>query len=179
MIHKYSCIKDSQILIFGDRNHAEMATLVGQTNGRAIVITSKNDLQQVNFSKKIYLFSQTTMSVNDFKKIIMEIKNRMVSSIMFFPFNTICRQILNRLHNLCKFASQHNLILFVAGEKSSNGRVLLNECKRINPNTYFVSNENDIQSKWIDGIESIGICGSTSTPKWLMEKVALSLISYY
>lgn len=92
---------------------------------------------------------------------------------MFFSFNTICRHVVNRFFHIQKFASKHNIVLFVAGEKSSNGEVLLNECKKINPNTYLISNEKDIYFKWFNKKESIGICGATSTPIWLMEKIAL------
>jgi len=167
--------KKSQIVIFGRTGHAEVNALVGQTKGNAIVIECKNDIQQIDFSKNIYLFSQTTMSIDDFKEIVKEIENKITHSIMFFSFDTICRQVANRIHCLRKFAVQHNLVLFVAGGKSSNGKVLFNECKKVNLNTYFISNEKDIQSVWFNGIKSVGICGSTSTPKWLMEKIALSL----
>lgn len=171
--------KKSQIVIFGRAGHAEINVLVEQTKGNAIIIGCKNDIQQINFSKNIYLFSQTTMSVDDFKEIVKEIKSKTTPSIMFFSFNTICRQVANRIHYIRKFAAQHNLILFIAGEKSSNGKVLFNECKKTNLNTYLISSEKDIQSVWFSKIKSVGICGATSTPKWLMEKIALSLMSFH
>ncbi|BAG83390.1 4-hydroxy-3-methylbut-2-enyl diphosphate reductase [Candidatus Azobacteroides pseudotrichonymphae] len=169
----------SQIVLFGRSKHAEVSALVGQTNGNAIVIESKNDIQQIDFAKNIYLFSQTTMFVDDFKEIVKEIENKIIHPIIFSSFNTICHQMVNRINHIRKFAVQHNLLLFVAGDNSSNGTILFNECRRANLNTYLISDEKDIQSEWFNGIKSVGICGATSTPKWLMEKIALSLIPFH
>jgi 4-hydroxy-3-methylbut-2-enyl diphosphate reductase len=162
----------SQIVIFGKTGHAEVNGLVGQTGGKAIVIENKPDLNQLDFDKDIYLFSQTTMSVGDFKEIVKEIQSRINPDVRFEYFDTICRQVANRIPNIREFALRHDLILFVAGEKSSNGKVLLEECKKANPNTRLISNPENIDSEWLEGMESVGICGATSTPKWLMEEVA-------
>jgi 4-hydroxy-3-methylbut-2-enyl diphosphate reductase len=162
----------SQIVILGKIGHAEVNGLVGQTEGKAIVIEKKSDLDKLDFNRHIYLFSQTTMSLDDFKEIVEEIQSRINENVIFQSFDTICRQVSNRIPNIKQFASQHDLILFVAGEKSSNGKVLLSECKKANPNTCLISSPDDIDFRWIEGIESVGICGATSTPKWLMEDVA-------
>jgi len=162
----------AQIVIFGKNGHAEVNGLVGQTEGTAIVIEKKSDLAQLDFNRPICLFSQTTMSVNDFQEIVQEIQARIHPDVDFIYSDTICRQVANRIPNIRKFASRHNLILFVAGKKSSNGKVLLAECKKANPNTLLISNPDDIQPEWLINAESVGICGATSTPKWLMEEVA-------
>ena len=162
----------TQIVIFGKNGHAEVNGLVGQTDGTAIVIESKSDLEQLDFNRPICLFSQTTMSVNDFQEIVEEIKTRTNPEINFKYFDTICRQVANRIPNIREFASHHDLILFVAGEKSSNGKVLFAECKKANPNTLLVSAPENINPEWLIHAESVGICGATSTPKWLMEEVA-------
>jgi 4-hydroxy-3-methylbut-2-enyl diphosphate reductase len=165
--------ENSQIVIFGKIGHAEVNGLVGQTEGKAIVIEKKGDIRQLDFNKNIYLFSQTTMSVDDFKEIEKEIQSLVNENVTFHSFDTICRQVANRMPNIKNFASKHDLILFVAGAKSSNGKVLLGECKKANPNTYLISNPDDIRPEWLQGVESVGICGATSTPKWLMEEVRL------
>ncbi|GHT48993.1 4-hydroxy-3-methylbut-2-enyl diphosphate reductase [Bacteroidia bacterium] len=169
--------ENSQIVIFGKIGHAEVNGLVGQTEGTAIVIEKKEDIRQLDFNKNIYLFSQTTMSVDDFKEIEKEIRSCVNHPVIFNSFDTICRQVANRIPHIRKFASQHDLVLFVAGEKSSNGKVLLNECKKANPNTFLISNPEDIHPEWLQSIESVGICGATSTPKWLMEEVADYVLS--
>ncbi|MDR0864300.1 MAG: 4-hydroxy-3-methylbut-2-enyl diphosphate reductase [Candidatus Symbiothrix sp.] len=167
--------ENSQIVIFGKIGHAEVNGLVGQTEGKAIVIEKKEDIRQLDFNKNIYLFSQTTMSVDDFKEIEKEIQSRVNENATFHSFDTICRQVANRMPNIKNFASKHDLILFVAGAKSSNGKVLLGECKKANPNTHLISHPDDIRPEWLKDVESVGICGATSTPKWLMEEVRLSL----
>jgi 4-hydroxy-3-methylbut-2-enyl diphosphate reductase len=164
--------ENSQIVIFGKIGHAEVNGLVGQTEGTAIVIETKDDIRQLNFNKNIYLFSQTTLSVEDFKEIVQEIQARIEPPVVFHFFDTICRQVANRIPHIRKFALQHDLILFVAGKKSSNGKVLFYECQQANPNTYLISNPEDIDSAWFKNVGSVGICGATSTPKWLMEEVA-------
>jgi 4-hydroxy-3-methylbut-2-enyl diphosphate reductase len=174
-IRKYflhSDIKISTIVIFGKIGHAEVNGLVGQTEGHALVVEKKEDLNHLDFDKDIYLFSQTTMSVDDFREIVEEIQNRIGQGHRFMYFDTICRQVANRIPNIRKFAARNDLILFVAGTKSSNGKVLFGECKRANPNTRLVSGPGDIDMEWLQGVKTIGICGATSTPKWLMEDVA-------
>jgi len=163
---------DSQIVIFGKIGHAEVNGLVGQTDGKAIVIEKITDLDMLDFSKNTYLFSQTTMSVHDFKEIVAEIQKRIHNDVSFGYFDTICRQVANRIPHIREFAARHDLILFVAGEKSSNGKVLLGECIKANANTHLISNPDDINLQWLENVQSVGICGATSTPKWLMEDVA-------
>ncbi|MDR1682223.1 MAG: 4-hydroxy-3-methylbut-2-enyl diphosphate reductase [Candidatus Symbiothrix sp.] len=177
-IYQSSDREQSQIVIFGKIGHAEVNGLVGQTEGKALVIEKKTDLDQLNFTKTIYLFSQTTMSVNDFKEIVQEIQSRIRKGVEFHYFDTICRQVANRIPNIKKFAAEHDLVLFVAGKKSSNGKVLLEECKKANANTHLISGTEDIYPEWLQGVDSVGICGATSTPKWLMEDVKLSLSRY-
>ena len=169
---------DSQIVIFGKIGHAEVNGLVGQTDGKAIVIEKITDLDLLDFSKNIYLFSQTTMSVNDFKEIVAEIQCRIHKDVDFRYFDTICRQVANRIPHIREFAARHDLILFVAGEKSSNGKVLLGECIKANANTHLISNPGDINPQWLKDVQSVGICGATSTPKWLMEDVARKVEFY-
>jgi len=174
-IYQLSDPQKSQIVIFGKTGHAEVNGLVGQTEGTAIVIETKDDVRQLDFSKSIYLFSQTTMSVQDFKEVIREIQAHINPPVAFHSFDTICRQVANRMLHIRKFASQYDLILFVAGEKSSNGKVLLHECRQANPNTSLISGPEDIDPSWLQTVRSVGICGATSTPKWLMEEVAQSV----
>jgi 4-hydroxy-3-methylbut-2-enyl diphosphate reductase len=174
-IYQSSDCENAQIVIFGKIGHAEVNGLVGQTDGTAIVIETKNDLGQLDFHKTIYLFSQTTMSVDDFKEIVQEIQARFEPPVVFNYFDTICRQVANRIPHIRKFALQHDLILFVAGTKSSNGKVLFHECKQANPNTYLIASPEDIDPAWFEAVRSAGICGATSTPKWLMEEVAHSV----
>lgn len=163
---------NSRIVIFGKIGHAEVNGLVGQTAGKAIVIEKIADLDLLDFSKNIYLFSQTTMSVHDFKEIVAGIQTRIHKGSDFRYFDTICRQVANRIPHIREFAARHDLILFVAGEKSSNGKVLLGECIKANANTYLIASPDDIHPQWLENVESAGICGATSTPKWLMEDVA-------
>lgn len=164
--------KNAQILIFGKNGHAEVNGLVGQTNGEALVIESAADLDKVDFTRDIRLFSQTTKSIEHFQEIIVLIKERISPNADFKYFDTICRQVANRMPHLREFAATHDVVLFVSGQKSSNGKVLFEECLKINPNSYLVSDETQIKVEQIEKAETIGICGATSTPKWLMEKVA-------
>jgi 4-hydroxy-3-methylbut-2-enyl diphosphate reductase len=167
--------KNAQIVIFGKAGHAEVNGLVGQTDGNAIVIEKKDDIDNLDFNREIYLFSQTTMSLNDFRDIVETIKIRMNREVIFRYFDTICRQVANRMPNIKIFASRHDLVLFVAGKKSSNGKVLYEECLQANPNTHLISTPDEIDPEWLKGASSVGICGATSTPKWLMENVAARL----
>jgi len=167
-----------QIVIFGKNGHAEVNGLVGQTDGTAIVIENKSDLNKVDFNRSICLFSQTTMSVDEFQEIVKEIKIRTNPDVDFKYFDTICRQVANRLPDIREFSYRHDLILFVAGEKSSNGKVLFAECKKANPNTILISSPDNINPEWLISAESVGICGATSTPKWLMEEVAHKVLMH-
>ena len=167
---QYDNNQSAQIVIFGKPGHAEVLGLVGQTNSQAKVIAHFDDVETLDFGKDIYLYSQTTKSLDEFHRIIEYIQDHISPTATFRSFDTICRQVANRMPNVSGFASRHDLVLFVCGRKSSNGRVLYNECKRINPNSYQIEDPSEIQAEWLKGAVSIGICGATSTPKWLMEQ---------
>ena len=158
------------IVIFGKKGHAEVLGLVGQTDGRAVVIEQFDDVRRLDFQHDIFLFSQTTKSLDEFHRIISYIQQHIAPTATFRSFDTICRSVANRMPNISQFASRHDLILFVCGRKSSNGKVLFNECRRVNPNTHLVEGPEEIDPSWLQGVETVGICGATSTPKWLMEQ---------
>ncbi len=162
---------NKQIVIYGKNGHAEVLGLVGQTMGEAIVIESLEEAKKLDFSKNIRLYSQTTKSLDEFQKIVAYIKNHISPTATFKYFDTICRQVANRIPNIREFAATHDLIFFVSGKKSSNGKILFGECKQINPNTHFIDGIDEIDLSLLDKAESIGICGATSTPKWLMEEI--------
>jgi 4-hydroxy-3-methylbut-2-enyl diphosphate reductase len=162
----------AQIVIYGKKGHAEVNGLVGQTQGEAIVIEHEDEIENIDYSKPIYLFSQTTKSIEGFKKLVDEIKSRMDEGVDFVYYDTICRQVANRMDNIKKFAREHDLVFFVSGKKSSNGKVLFEECKKQNANTYFVSSADEVDANVLaDKPKLIGICGATSTPKWQMQEV--------
>ena len=163
---------DCQIVIYGKKGHAEVNGLVGQTDGTAIVVENEDDLNKIDFSRKVCLFSQTTKSLEGFRNIVKEIEKRIAKEAGFEYFDTICRQVANRIPQLLNFVKQYDLVFFVAGEKSSNGKFLFQECKKANPNTRFISRFEDIDLVLLQTAESIGICGATSTPKWLMVEIA-------
>ena len=161
---------DAQIVIFGKKGHAEVLGLVGQTQSTAIVIESFDEVTKLDFSRDIYLYSQTTKSLDEFHRIIDYIQSHISKEATFKSFDTICRNVANRMPNISQFATRHDLILFVCGRKSSNGKVLFNECLRVNPNTHLIEDPQEIQPEWLEGIQTVGICGATSTPRWLMEQ---------
>lgn len=160
-----------QIVIYGKAGHAEVNGLVGQTNGEAIVVENPEQLSRIDFSRDIALYSQTTMSLQGLAEMVAEINRRILPGVKFEYFDTICRQVANRVDHLRDFARRHDVILFVAGAKSSNGKVLYNECRSVNSRSHLVSNPADFRAEWLDNAGSIGICGATSTPRWLMEQV--------
>lgn len=162
---------NAQIVIYGKVGHAEVNGLMGQTHSEAIIIEKKEDLDNLDYSRKICLFSQTTKPLDGFKDIIDTIRSRMEEGVEFEFLDTICRQVSNRIPNIKEFASTHDIIFFVAGEKSSNGKVLFAESKKINPNSYFITTPDDIDVNLLKDNLSIGICGATSTPMWQMEEV--------
>ncbi len=174
---KYDEAPDAQIVIFGKPGHAEVLGLVGQTGGKARVIHHFDDVKSLDFGRDIYLYSQTTKSLDEFHRIIEYIQAHISPKAVFKSYDTICRQVANRMPNVSSFASRHDLVLFVCGRKSSNGRVLFNECRRVNPNSHLIEGPDEIKLEWLDGASTIGICGATSTPKWLMEK-CLEAIKY-
>ena len=168
---------DAQIVIFGKNGHAEVLGLVGQTKSEAIVIEHFDEVTRLNFSKDIYLYSQTTKSLDEFHRIIEYIQAHIQKGAIFKSFDTICRQVANRMPNIARFAAQHDVILFVSGRKSSNGKVLYNECKKINPNSYHIEGAKEIDMNWFKDVQTVCICGATSTPKWLMEECKTFILS--
>ena len=160
-----------QIVIYGKNGHAEVLGLVGQTGGQAIVIESAEEAKKLDFTKSIRLFSQTTKSLDEFQEIVEYIKLHISPDATFEYYDTICRQVANRMPNLREFAATHDLIFFVSGKKSSNGKMLFEECLKVNANSHLIDNEKEIDPSLLRNVESIGVCGATSTPKWLMEKI--------
>lgn len=170
--HKFNSDSvEKQIVIYGKQGHAEVNGLVGQTNNKAIVVSEIDDIKQIDFNKDIYLFSQTTQSIEEYIKIQEEIKKRLLNNNELIIHKSICGQVSNRWDELREFSKKHEVILFVSGKKSSNGRILYNVCKNENKNTYFINDSDDINTEMFNGISSVGICGATSTPRWLMEKI--------
>ncbi len=161
-----------QVVIFGKKGHAEIEGLNGQTDHNAIIIESMADVDKVDTSRPVSLYSQTTKRIEDFNGIAGLIKNKMQPEVPIEIKDTICRQVSNRVPNLKKFAKEYELILFVAGKKSSNGQYLFSICKEENPNSFIISETGEIDKSWFEGISSVGISGATSTPNWLMEEVA-------
>lgn len=174
--HNNEVENDTQIVIYGEIGHAEVNGLMGQTDSNAIVIENKADLEKLDFTKNICLFSQTTKPLDGFREVIDIISARISPDAQFEYFDTICRQVSNRIPNIKDFATKHDLILFVAGKKSSNGKVLFSECKKYNSNSYFVSSPDEIDPDVIKEGLSIGVCGATSTPKWQMEEVEKKVV---
>ena len=160
-----------QIVIYGKNGHAEVLGLVGQTGGQAIVIESAEEAKKLDFTKSIRLFSQTTKSLDEFQEIVEYIKLHISPDATFEYYDTICRQVANRMPKLREFAATHDLIFFVSGKKSSNGKMLFEECLKVNANSHLIDNEKEIDPSLLRNVESIGVCGATSTPKWLMEKI--------
>lgn len=173
---------DGQIVIYGEPGHAEVNGLIGQTLGKAILVRNEEDLAKVDFTKPVTLFSQTTKSTAGFQNMKSMIEQRShhamekeITDEFLVTNDTVCRQVSNREPQLRKFAAVHDVILFVSGKKSSNGKALFEVCKQINPHSYFISDEEEIDNSWLKNAESVGICGATSTPMWLMEKVSNSI----
>ncbi len=177
--------EDGQLVIFGEPGHAEVNGLMGQTGGKAIIVKNEDDLVHVDFSKPVYLFSQTTKSTAGFQAMKKLIEDRAYKSVekevtdeFLVTNDTVCRQVSNREPHLRKFAVEYDVILFVSGKKSSNGKALYEVCKSVNPKTYFISDVDEIDASWLENTESIGIAGATSTPMWLMQKVAETVKSH-
>lgn len=162
--------KGAQIVIFGKNGHAEVLGLMGQTHNEAIVIEHFDEVEKIDMHRDIYLYSQTTKSLDEYHKIIRYIEEHKSEDVTFKSFDTICRQVANRMSAMACFAKAHDLILFVSGRKSSNGKVLFGECLRVNSNSHQIENADEIDPQWLNGVETVGICGATSTPKWLMEE---------
>ena len=166
---------DGQVVIFGKQGHAEVVGLLGQTNNNAIVVANIEDLQKIDFSKSIYIYSQTTKSPKAYEDITLEIEKRVRmssnSDLKYIVNDTLCRQVSGREPQLKQFSNANDVIIFVSGKKSSNGKMLYQSCKNENQNSYFISDINELKSDWFSGVTSVGICGATSTPRWLMDSV--------
>jgi len=182
----YEEMKESngQVIIFGKKNHPEIVGLEGQTGNTAIVVESSDDLDKLDYLKSLRLFVQTTKSTDDFKAIVQEIKKRISVAKSdqgnFKYYNTICGQVSNRVSQLKKFCRDNDVIIFVSGKKSSNGKYLYDICKSVNPGSHHISSETELEKNWFKNAQSVGISGATSTPKWLMEKVAreITILGY-
>lgn len=168
--------KGGQVVLLGKRGHAEVVGLIGQVQGDVIVVEKIEDLDAVNFDAPIYLLSQTTQSLDLFHKITENIQARAADPSAVTVHDTICRQVSNRGPHLKEFAARFDVIIFVSGRKSSNGKVLFDICRNENPRSYNIEDESELMSEWFDNCNSIGICGATSTPKWLMTRVSEALV---
>ncbi|MDA1009294.1 MAG: 4-hydroxy-3-methylbut-2-enyl diphosphate reductase [Bacteroidetes bacterium] len=166
---------DGQVIIFGKQGHAEVVGLLGQTNNSAIVVASFEDLEKIDFNKSIYIYSQTTKSPKAYQDITLEIEKRVKMStntnIKYIVNDTLCRQVSGREPQLKQFSTLNDVVIFVSGKKSSNGKMLYESCKNENQNSYFISDIDELKADWFLGVNSVGICGATSTPRWLMESV--------
>lgn len=160
------------VVILGKRGHAEVVGLTGQVEEQAVVVENEEDLQQIDFSHPIYFLSQTTQSVDKFRRLAEIMRKRLPNGDMLTADDTICRRVSSREEHLREFARQHDVIIFVCGRKSSNGKVLYNICREANERAYNIEEASELQKVWFEGVESVGICGATSTPKWLMENIA-------
>ncbi len=166
-----------QIVIYGKPGHAEVIGLLGQTDNEGLLISKADDIEKIDFSRPVALFSQTTMEIIEFGRIRQLIFDRLKEKGHLDPerdfivFNTICGQVSGREPNLRAFAADHDTVIFVSGRDSSNGKMLYSVCKSINPDTHFISSVEEIDKSWFDGKESVGICGATSTPRWLIREV--------
>ena len=173
---------NGQVVIFGKPGHAEVVGLLGQTNNKGILVTGPDDLQKIDISRPIYLYAQTTMSVKDYNDFADLIYSRMKKNgipepdKLLFVNHTICGQVSNREPHLKAFARKYDIIIFVSGRESSNGKILYSVCRNINPDTHFISSPEEIDQSWFYGKKSVGICGATSTPKWLIDNI-LGIIS--
>ena len=162
---------EKQIVIYGKNGHVEVLGLVGQTDGKAIVIETAEEVKKLDLNKSVRLFSQTTKSLDEFQEIVAYIKQNISPEATFEYYDTISRQVANRMPKLREFAATHDLIFFVSGKKSSNGKMLFEECLKVNANSHLIDNEKEIDPSLLQNVQSIGVCGATSTPKWLMEKI--------
>jgi 4-hydroxy-3-methylbut-2-enyl diphosphate reductase len=179
--------RDFQVVIFGKKDHAEVIGLVGHTNGRAIVVGTPAEAAAVDPGRKTVLFSQTTMDKEEFQKVAAVLRTRVAeleigtfeeSAVEFHAKDTICGQVSGRDKKLREFARANDVIVFVAGRASSNGKVLFEICRSENPRTHFVETDEELEGAWFDGAESVGITGATSTPQWLMDRVRGSVLAF-
>ena len=166
------CEVGGTVVILGKRGHAEVVGLIGQVDEKAVVVECEEDLDQIDFSHPIYFLSQTTQSVDKFNRLADIMRQRLADEEMLYVDDTICRRVSSREGHLREFARKHDVVIFVCGRKSSNGKVLYDICHSANERSYNIEEASELQREWFDGVESVGICGATSTPKWLMEEIA-------
>ena len=168
---------NTQVVIFGKPGHAEVIGLLGQIGNKGILVTGIGDLGKIDFTRPIHLFSQTTMSLKDYDALADTIREKIRecgkpdTDQILRVSRTVCGQVSNREPHLKVFARNHDLIIFVSGYESSNGKMLYQVCKSVNADTYFVSSAEDLDMSWFKGKKTVGICGATSTPKWLIENI--------
>jgi len=166
-----------QVVIFGKTGHAEVIGLLGHTSNDGILVSGPDDLQKIDIKNPVYIFAQTTMSKKEYQNVTEELLSRMKDEGIPEPhkrltiYDTICGQVSNREPHLKEFARNHDTIIFVSGRESSNGKMLYSVCKQINADTHFVSSPEELDKSWFKGKKSTGICGATSTPKWLIENI--------
>ena len=167
-----------QIVLFGKPGHAEVIGLNGQCDGQAIIVSREDDLGQIDFARPIRLYSQTTKSRDDYRHLIANIEARLPEGADFVAFDTVCNRVANRAKELETFARSVDVLLFVAGANSSNGRYLYEYCRHVQPQTYLIATPDELQPQWVSSATSVGISGATSTPRWLMESVKSKLENY-
>jgi 4-hydroxy-3-methylbut-2-enyl diphosphate reductase len=172
--------QNGQLVIFGKRGHAEVNGLIGQVNGDAIVVENIAEIENIDFTRPVSLFAQTTMGLDEFEALSNELKRRLQEAqgriaTVLQSHNTICGQVANRKPHLEEFSRKYDVVVFVSGKQSSNGKVLYRACKAVNGQAYMVEDESELQPFWFIGHRSVGVCGATSTPKWLMEQVASAI----
>ncbi|MGD0581968.1 MAG: 4-hydroxy-3-methylbut-2-enyl diphosphate reductase [Bacteroidales bacterium] len=178
-----TAMKGGQVVIFGKAGHAEVIGLMGQTNDQAILTNGEEDLDRIDYSREIHLFSQTTMSNSDYNRLAEKIRTRIIENGTIDPERylhvnrTICGQVSNRQPGLRAFSRKHDIIIFVSGRESSNGKMLFEICRSENSNSWFISTPGEIRKEWFKGMNSVGVCGATSTPKWLIDKVRDTILS--
>ncbi len=163
-------VQNGQVVIYGKKGHAEVNGLLGQCGGDAIVVETVDDLVAVDTNRPVVLFSQTTKTIDGFKQVIEQLQAAMQADLKIN--DTICRKVANRVPLIGEFAQKHDVLIFVSGKKSSNGKLLFEICKKNNPNSFFISGEEEIEKEWFNNVKSVGVSGATSTPVWLMKKVA-------
>lgn len=163
-----------QVVIIGKKGHAEVEGLLGQADGDAIVVESPDDVRQVDFSKPVYVLSQTTQSPALFNGIVDEMRERARAGITVR--NTICREVAGREEHMAEFARSYDVVIFVSGRNSSNGRALFDVCVRANPRSHMIEHEGELREEWFENANSAGVCGATSTPRWLMERVRENIV---
>lgn len=173
--HEAMRAEGGQVVILGKRGHAEVVGLTGQVAEPTIVIEGEADLNRIDFTRPIYFLSQTTQSVALFEELCEQMRRRLPSADMLTADDTICRRVSSREGHLREFAAKYDAVIFVCGRKSSNGRVLFDICRSVNPHSYNIEEPTELQAEWFASAASVGVCGATSTPKWLMRDVATAI----